>query len=213
MKSYLLKFLLLLNISFINATCPVINSVPNFNLTEYIKDKWYIQKQQETFYLPLNSNYCVTAEYKISNTIKIPFYSGTVLSVYNHANLNNVSGGQLNRNNYTLCARIPNSSNPSKLLVGQCFLPNFLSGDYWVVDVGPKSYNYQWAVVIGGQPTQEYKDGCTTKINSINGAGLWIFSRNQTISNELMKNILDNISKLGISVSQLNNVLQKNCVY
>ena len=39
----------------------------------------HYQKQQETFYLPLNSNYCVTAEYKISNTSS----SGTSVKIDN----------------------------------------------------------------------------------------------------------------------------------
>ena len=112
-------------------TCPTVTTLENFNLSEYVRDIWYIQKQQVTSYLPKSTNYCVSARYQVSNK-SVPFYSGTVLEVYNEARLNSTNGEQLNRNNMTLCARVPNSSNPSKLLVAPCFLPNLLAGDYWV---------------------------------------------------------------------------------
>ena len=41
--------------------CPIVNTQTNFNLTEYIRERWYIQQQQITSYLPLEENYCVTA--------------------------------------------------------------------------------------------------------------------------------------------------------
>ena len=78
--------------------------ISDFNLTEYIKDKWYIQKQQITSYLPLELNYCVTAKYQLSNKL-IPFYFGKVLSVFNYANINKVNGPSTNKNNFTLCAK------------------------------------------------------------------------------------------------------------
>jgi len=87
--------------------------------------------QQQTLYLPNNTNYCVTAKYQPTNR-SILFFSGKVLNVYNYARVNSTQGRQLNYQNMTLCARIPNSSMPSKLLVAPCFLPNIFAGDYWV---------------------------------------------------------------------------------
>ena len=50
----MISFILPLTLSFVitykynSESCPKINTVENFNLTEYINGKWYIQKQQET---------------------------------------------------------------------------------------------------------------------------------------------------------------------
>ena len=109
-----------MNLVTASSVCPPVSTVENFNLTEYVRERWYIQKQQVTSYLPKSTNYCVSARYQLSNT-KVPFYSGTVLDVYNQARVDSVTGQQLNSNNMTLCARVPNSSNPSKLLVGSLF--------------------------------------------------------------------------------------------
>ena len=49
--------------------CPKIKTVENLNLTEYIREPWYILAQQETSYLPLDSNYCVYANYSKTNKI------------------------------------------------------------------------------------------------------------------------------------------------
>ena len=51
----------------VTQSCEKIDTLSNFNLTEYIKNPWYIQKQQITEYLPLRNNYCVNAMYKVSN--------------------------------------------------------------------------------------------------------------------------------------------------
>ena len=50
----------------LNLDIPV-STVDNFNLTEYVRDRWYIQRQQVTNYLPIETNYCVSARYSISN--------------------------------------------------------------------------------------------------------------------------------------------------
>ena len=93
--------LLILSLS-LSYNCPNISTITNLNLTEYIRLPWYIQLQQETPYLPINSNYCVSARYSISNKT-VPFYNGTVLNVFNQARLNNVSGTPLNYKNTSLC--------------------------------------------------------------------------------------------------------------
>lgn len=217
MFSFILSLSLSLTLSFVmsskynSESCPKINTVENFNLTEYVNGKWYIQKQQETSYLPLNSNYCVTAEYGLSHK-KILFYHGEVISVFNYANLDMVNGKTMASGN-TLCARIPNASEPSKLLVAPCFLPNIFGGDYWVVDAGPSHNNYQWAIISGGQPTEHYSDGCTTKVNGINGSGLWFFTRLQNPNNTLLELISNRAKNLGFTLQKLNDVEQKGCLY
>lgn len=205
-------FILLLLSEANGQNCSLVNTQTNFNLTEYVRDRWYIQQQQITTYLPLEENYCVTAKYNISDR-KILGYKGVVLNVYNYANLNKVNGEEANKHNQVLCARVPNKTNPSKLLVAPCFLPNAFAGDYWVVAAGPKSYNYEWAIVSGGQPTVQYKDGCTTKTTGSNGAGFWYFSRVPLASRSVIKKLNKIAKSKGYTLSQLHNVTQANCSY
>lgn len=193
-------------------SCPIVSTQNNFNLTEYVREKWFIQQQQITTYLPLRENYCVTAKYNISDK-KILGYDGEVLNVYNYANLDRVNGEKANKHNQVLCARVPNKSNPSKLLVAPCFLPNAFAGDYWVIAAGPKPDNYQWAIVSGGQPTVQYHDGCTTKTKGSNGAGFWYFSRVPVASDKTIQTLNKLAKSKGYTLSQLHNVVQENCSY
>ena len=204
--------MILINIFILTSTisCNNIQTLDNFNLSEYIRHKWYIQKQQETQYLPKDYNYCVTAKYEIS-TKKIPFYNGTVLSVENYAKKNNINGELVNKNNTTLCAR--QTKVKSKLLVAPCFLPNIFAGDYWIIDAGPKSNDYQWAIVSGGNPTQQYKNGCTTKTNTINNAGLWLFTKIQVANQTIINYMLNKLKTVGFKTDLLNNVTQYGCKY
>jgi lipocalin len=200
--------------SFVNveSSCPPVSTVDNFNLTEYVRDRWYIQRQQVTNYLPIENNYCVSAKYSISNK-KVPFYHGTVLDVYNRANVNGINGTNENKNNYTLCARIPDSNVSSKLLVAPCFLPNIFAGDYWVIDAGPSSNNYQYAIVSGGQPTIQLKDGCTTSTNGTNDSGFWFFTRHQNVNMSLINTMNEIAHRKGFSLKLMNNVTQLGCNY
>ena len=208
----ILNFALFVNFLLSSESCPKINTVNNLNLTEYISHNWYIQMQQETYYLPKDFNYCVRANYKNSNK-KIPFYKGEVLDVYNYANKGKINSYNVNFQNTILCARIPDNKIQSKLIVAPCFLPNFLGGDYWILDAGPESNNYEYAIVIGGQPDVRYTDGCTTKTNKVNNAGLWLFTKEPTPPNSIIDYMLNKLKILGISKSQLNNVTQKGCLY
>ena len=205
-------FLFCTNLVTAYGTCPTVTTLEKFNLSEYVRDRWYIQKQQVTSYLPKSTNYCVSARYQVSNK-SVPFYSGIVLDVYNEARIDSANGQQLNRNNMTLCARVPNSSHPSKLLVAPCFLPNLLAGDYWVLDAGPSSDNYEWAIVSGGQPHDQYCDGCTTRRDSMNNAGLWLFTRKQVVPDSLINMMLKKLKEKGFTTVFLNDVTQDYCVY
>ena len=63
----------------------------NFNTTEYIRQSWYIQQQQITGYQPNNTLYCVAQT--LNTTYRtVPFFNGSVLSVYNYGNINSVNG-------------------------------------------------------------------------------------------------------------------------
>ena len=198
-----------------NNTCPnlELQTNPPLNLTEYIRSTWYIQQQQINGYQNMSDLYCVTATYNIDNYSHVPFFKGRTISVYNYANMNKVNGLSMGNNSH-LCARQPNSSEPEKLLVAPCFLPNLFAGPYWIVLAGPNSSNYEWAVVSGGQPTVRITNNtCTTKETGINNSGLWILSRTNKLDSENLLYIRKLMEKRGLDTSKLYNVSQIGCKY
>ena len=202
---------LLLVSQFIN-TCPHIQPMKNFNTSEYIRSTWYIQQQQITGYQPRESLYCVAQTLNLTERT-VPFFSGRVISVYNYGRLNSVNGTRENANNFTLCARQLNDSDPARIINAPCFLPNAFAGPYWVIAAGPSHDNYEWAIVSGGPPTIRYPDGnCSTSLTGTNGSGLWLFTRKQDGFNyvDIMRDILKN---LGYTTSKLLNVTQLGCNY
>ena len=156
----------------------------------------------------------MAATYDLHGGDKVPFFKGTVISVYNYANVGEVNGPLQNANNMTLCGRAANEKDSSKLLVAPCFLPNILAGPYWVIGVGEASDGtYDWAVVIGGEPSVKWDDGCTTKEEGTNGAGLWLFTRDPVASPAAIKKMHQVLEDQGIARSRLYKVQQKGCDY
>lgn len=196
-------------------SCPTVEPMKNFNTTEYIRSTWYIQQQQITGYQPINALYCVSQTLNESKK-KVPLYNGDVIDVYNYGRLNGVNGTLENANNYTLCVREPNPSDPGRFLNGPCFIPNLFAGPYWVIAAGPKSNNYTWAIVSGGPPNVVYSDGnCSTKLYGVNGSGLWLFTRHQygDLVNSAVEYMRGYLLNLGYTLSNLLNVTQKGCSY
>lgn len=194
--------------------CPKVTPIDNLNLTEWVRATWYIQEQQVTGYQKEKDLFCVSATYDTSEETRktVPFFGGTVVSVFNYAEENEVNGNPTNPNNKTvLCARIPDKNVPAKLLVAPCFLPNLLAGDYWVLAAGPSPDNYEWAIISGGQPTVKYDDGCTTKESGTNGSGFWLFSRSPVASAEQMAAMHQKAKDLGFTLSRLKQVPQDGC--
>ena len=195
--------------------CPSVSlqTDPKVNISEYIRKSWYVQKQQLNGYQSLDDLFCVTATYNMDNHSHVPFFSGRVLSVYNYANLNKVNG--LSSNNSTiLCAREPNSSSPEKLIVSPCFLPNILAGPYWIMAVGPTPENYEWSIVIGGQPSvRTTNTTCTTKTSGVKGSGLWLLTRSRVLNHTIIDNMYKIMYEKGISKNLLKNVTQLGCNY
>jgi len=208
MSSSIIPFL------FIN-TCPYVEPMSGFNTTEYLRSTWYIQQQQVTGYQPRETLYCVAQTLNESNRT-VPFYDGSVISVFNYGRINGVNGTLENPNNFTLCARQTNSSNPAEIINAPCFLPNILAGQYWVLAAGPSSYNYSWAIVSGGPPTVRYADGnCSTKLTGTNGAGLWLFTREPfgEIADMFVSKMRYILRNIGYTTSLLINVTQRGCNY
>ncbi len=208
MSSSIIPFL------FIN-TCPYVEPMSSLNTTEYLRSTWYIQQQQVTGYQPRETLYCVAQTLNESNRT-VPFYDGSVISVFNYGRINGVNGTLENPNNFTLCARQTNSSNPAEIINAPCFLPNILAGQYWVLAAGPSSYNYSWAIVSGGPPTVRYADGnCSTKLTGTNGAGLWLFTREPfgEIADMFVSKMRYILRNIGYTTSLLINVTQRGCNY
>jgi len=188
--------------------CPDVSVVDGLNIEEYISKSWFVQKQQVNSYQPRESLFCVVATYE-NESRTVPFFSGTVVSVYNYGNLNGVNGQNQN-DGQVLCAREPDNTKSAALLVAPCFLPNFLAGDYWVVAIGD---NYEWAIISGGQPTEKFADGCTTKEDGINGSGFWFFTRERVASEETIAMMDAKAKSLGFTTSRMIKVEQEGCNY
>eukprot|EP00294_Goniomonas_avonlea_P008849 CAMPEP_0114559610 /NCGR_PEP_ID=MMETSP0114-20121206/11013_1 /TAXON_ID=31324 /ORGANISM="Goniomonas sp, Strain m" /LENGTH=407 /DNA_ID=CAMNT_0001745091 /DNA_START=9 /DNA_END=1232 /DNA_ORIENTATION=+ len=202
---------------------PVTPVGPSLNLTEWARASWYPQQQQLTGYQHLDDLFCVTATYQAGEEHhdKVPFFEGEVIAVHNYATKGSTSGTPEQPDNKTvLCARVPDATNPSKLLVAPCFLPNFLAGDYWIIAVGDETgenasaERYEWAVVSGGQPTVEYSDGCTTKeTGTYGGVGMWIFSRQPVANQSVVDLARAAMVKQNITLSRLHPVDHTNCSF
>ena len=210
-----LLFVFLLKINLINSyDCNQVKLQrnPKINITEYIRKTWYIQTQQINGYQPLDSLNCVLATYNIDNNSHVPFFKGKVISVYNYANIKKVNR-LIENNSSVLCARQKNETEPEKLLVAPCFLPNIFGGPYWILYAGPYSYNYEWAIVIGGQPTIKYNNTCTTKEYGINNSGLWLFSRDRILEKSRIDFLINILKKNNITTDRLIDVNQTGCNY
>ena len=203
-------------------------TIPDLNLDEWIRATWYSQKQQLNPFQPANQLSCVTATYRIEPDRTVPFFSGTVVTAYNYANEDGVNGKPVNGRpspdedpEITLCARIVNEGNApqlSKLKVSPCFLPNALSGDYWIIGAGASTPEaeaagfYDWGIVSSGPPTVEYEDGCTTAEEGNTGSGLWIFTRAKEDPVGVAK-ALEVLKQKGYTTERLIDVPQAGCRY
>ena len=63
------------------SSCPPVELQPNFNVTEFVRASWFVQRQQVNGYQSLDDLYCVSATYDLEGK-KVPFFSGTVVTVF-----------------------------------------------------------------------------------------------------------------------------------
>jgi len=201
----------------------------DFNLTEWIRASWYMQKQQPNGFQPVDQLYCVVATYNETfrgEPRKVPFFSGTVVTAYNDCTVGKKNGPT--SNNFTdpdfkagfgapLCARVADTKNPAKLSVAPCPLPNLLAGNYWVVEAGPSPDNYEYGIIIAGQPTVQNSDGCTTPSScsgpAQTGCGLWVATRTQVAGAALLSQLDDKLHAKGISTKDLVSIDHTDCKY
>lgn len=188
-----------------SATCKTVTTQENFNLTEYASERWYIQQQMPTKYLPASENYCVYAEYA---KLDKPSLWGYTIQVHNFAEEKDKT---VHDSKTFICAKPDDSGDPAKLNVGPCFLPrvaDFTTGPYWILAFdNAKGY----ALVSGGQPTIETTDGSCQTGKGVNGAGLWVFTRAQKRDDALVQLVRGIAKEQGFDLSVLNDVDQTNC--
>jgi len=210
--------------------CKEVEVVQDFNLTEYIRATWYIQKQQVNAYQPLKKLHCVAATYNETFRGKkstVPFFKGSVVSVFNYhtdegktkspKSLQSADPKLKRSFASPLCARVPDPDQPAKLSVAPCKLSNRFAGAYWVVEAGPRPDDYQWAIVTAGQPTLQYEDGCTTPVKckglSSTDCGLWFFTRDPVPSKSVIDTLDAKAKALGISTQLLKTINHEGCTY
>jgi lipocalin len=183
---------------------PGFDSMQNFNVTKYTgPDRWYSQEQMEVQSLPAEYNYCTAAEY----TILTP----TSVSVFNQARIGAVDGPPTQ---ILIQAIIEDPSQPSKLSVGPFEVPPQFYGPYWVLAAGPDvGDRYEWALISGGPPTISTENGCRTKQATVNGSGLWIFSRVPFPDPAQVDEVRNMAKQLGLDISVLNKVEHRGCNY
>jgi hypothetical protein len=175
------------------------DSLANFDTAAFIAaGPWYALQQNEVFYQPKNSLFCVRAAY-VPRDAAGDLSKG--INVLNTANTGSVTGPPMGSSASggglmgilafpdKAAAKKKPSTGASKLRVLPSFLEaafklkptsNLISGPYWIVAAAP---DLAWAVISGGPPTKASNGKCRTGRAGvqtpldINGSGFWIFSR------------------------------------
>lgn len=184
---------------------PGFDSMSPFNLSAWVEHPWYIQEQMPVSYLRENRFYCVRAMYERIGEKEV--------KVLNEARDGSVTG-EIRGREFGLKAVIPDLDDPSKLKVGPTFLPSFLYGPYWILYAGPDEDNYEYGIVSGGPPKNQGEDGCIAGSPSdVNGAGLWLFTKEALPDQELVDDLRQKAKDLGFDTSVLGVVQQEGCTY
>ena len=204
----------------VTSDCPDLSQhTVDLNLSEWTRASWYVQYQQINPYQPVSSLYCVVASYSLQGA-RVPWFNGTVVSVYNQNNRDRVNGSpnfEPGERVSPLCGRDVHAMR-GKLSVAPCFLPNAFAGPYWVVALANNTRGeYIGAAVIGGNPTVQLSDGCTTPNTSATfvggNSGLWVFARQPVAEAATVASLTGQLRALGVSTSQLMPVDQEGCSY
>merc|ERR1712176_399906 len=141
---------------------------------------------------------------------------GKSVDVYNSARKGSVEGDETGAGGFgPLKDVIDDPSDPSKLSVGPPFLPSTAYGDYWVLDAGPTNEAYEWGIVSGGPPKNKGEEGgCVAgSQQEVNGAGLWLFTKDPQPPSDVVDMLRNKTSALGFDLSVLVPVEHEGCVY
>jgi lipocalin len=195
--------------------CPDINPPTNFDIDEYISKTWYVQKQQVNSYQKERDLFCVTATYEDEGRRQ---WFRKAITVRNYANRDEVNNGS---DGAVLCAtrKRPDSA-PAELAVAPCWLPAALfGGPYWVAAFAS---DYSWAIVTGGQPTEDGKcdddeDTCANVIGRSwfgdGEEGLWFLTREKDPNFSVMPAMELAALNLGICTAAMKDVEHDGCLY
>jgi len=215
-----------------DSVCPPegFDALKEFDLESYISAPWYIQRQIPVAYQPVESLYCVRAEYFEDSSFCLSCNDKPRVIINNSANRGSVDGEQIGGDGgnrlFRGIVRDPENE-PAKISVG--YFADILTqrSTYWVVAAGTyddlplldgetsNGNMYEWAIVTGGSPTKEGKDGkCLPDPGLLNFAGMWMFTRDATPSEEVVSAIDQYASKtLGLDTTAWLPVEQEGCVY
>lgn len=231
--------LALLAVSVTGLPCPPpgFQSVKEFSVSTYISQPWFIIQQAPNSYQPVDKLFCVRcgwgegersraarcltrfhrAEYHLVEHA-LDSADPDKLQVFNQARTGSVDGPP-DGVDMLLSAVVVDGAR-GQLKVGPAFLPDILYGPYWVNALGETeaggNLSYSWALVSGGPPTYEGKNGkCRNAQDQVEGVdeGLWIFSRTPTMGASTLAQIRALAEQLGFDISILLDVVQKGCEY
>lgn len=193
--------------------CKPVETQHGFDLMTFVSKPWFIQQQAATAYLPITWNFCVAAQYKVLKERTLWGYTIGVRNVAYEADgtlhdSGDVEPGPGSKSKGILRAYSTDKYDPAKLAVAPYFIPQFLSGDYWVIAYSEEE---GYALISGGQPTIETKNGFCRTGTATNGSGLWIFTRAQQRDEALVQKVREIAKAQGFDLSVLNDVDQTNC--
>ena len=215
----------------IKQTCPPegFDALNPFDFDEYISAAWYVAKQIPVAYQPVDSLYCVRAEYIPDDSFCFLCNDKPRVVINNSASRGSTTGEQIGGDPSTTFRGIVRNpdKDPAKVSVG--FLPDLLVFDatYWVVAAGTYAElvpdtsrftlgeHYDWAIVLGGAPKKEGANGkCLPDPGLLNFNGFWLFVRTPDVSSEVVEAIEAYASDvLGLDTSVLMDVEQQGCTY
>jgi len=181
-----------------NCPPPGFDSVKQFNLDEFISKRWYVQQQMEGGLEPADLFQCQWAEY-----VKMDKPNRWGFEIQSHDHIDKADGSTMDLHP---CAKIVDASR-GKMSVGECFLPKFASGPYWVY---LHNETAGVAAVGGGAPSHQFPGGCRTGTGKI-GGGLWVFTRKQHRDEGLVQMARKSLKEQGFDLDALKDVLQEGC--
>jgi len=214
----------------VEKTCPPpgFDALQEFDFDEYISAAWYVAKQIPVAYQPVDSLFCVRAEYIPDDSFCLFCNDKPRVVINNSAARESATGEQIGGDPSTTfrgIVRHPDTE-PAKVSVG--FLPDLLVWDatYWVVAAGTyeelvpettdsSTSDIDWAIVLGGAPKKEGANGkCLPDPGLLNFNGFWLFVRTPDVSSEVVAAMEAYArDELGLDTSVLLDVVQDGCTY
>merc|ERR1712100_699902 len=128
------------------------------------------------------------------------------IDVHNHAE---GKDGEIFDSGTLLQARTVNEER-GQFLVAPWFIPPSLAGPYWIIAYDEAE---GYALVSGGPPTLEGKDGKCKLGSGTNNSGLWIFTREQKRNEELIAKVRGIAESKGFDLSVLNDIDHTKCTF